>query len=110
VYRQGASPFWQFLFADDVGGGQDRFFAEVRRTVAPSYAWPRPFRSTDPLYRWLLEHRFSRPATSNGRALIAEHDTPPRLPPPWLVHRSHWSGFITVSASNAEYFGECLIA
>jgi hypothetical protein len=55
-----ASPFWQSLVADDIGGGQDRFFAEVRRTVALGYAWPRPFRSTDPLYRWLFEHRFSR--------------------------------------------------
>ena len=33
---------------------------EVSRTVAPGYAWPRPFRSTDPLYRWLFGHRFSR--------------------------------------------------
>jgi hypothetical protein len=55
-----ASPFWQSLFTDDTGGGQDRFFAEVSRTVAPGYAWPRPFRSTDPLYRWLFGHRFSR--------------------------------------------------
>jgi TniQ len=49
------SPYWQALSSGH-RGRQELFIAEVRRTVAPGYLWPQPYRPADPLGSWITEH------------------------------------------------------
>jgi hypothetical protein len=49
------SPGWQALSSPARPDRQQRFIAEVRRTVAPGYLWPQPPRPADPLATWITE-------------------------------------------------------
>jgi hypothetical protein len=73
-----ASPFWQALSAPG-NPREELFVAELRRTVAPDYPWPQPFRSADPLETWISKHHLS--GCSPG--LFGYHSWPgPRSPAP----------------------------
>jgi hypothetical protein len=70
-----ASPYWQAQAQLANPDGQQRFAAEVSRTVAPGYQWPQPLRSGDPLYHWIIDRRPHEPPLSNYRRWPA----PPQL-------------------------------
>lgn len=62
-----ASPFWQAQAQLGNTDGQQRFAAEVSRTVAPGYQWPQPARSGDPLYHWIIDRSPHAPRLSSYR-------------------------------------------
>jgi hypothetical protein len=67
-----ASPYWLSLAASGDDASQERYYRELRQTVAPAYAWPQPFPSADPLHRWLAGHRLSQ----HPPAAFAAHSAP----------------------------------
>jgi len=48
------SPYWNALAISASPTAQAMFAREMRLTVAPSYHWPQPRGSKDPLYEWLI--------------------------------------------------------
>jgi TniQ len=50
------SPHWRAMSSPAHPDRQARFIAEIRRTVAPGYLWPQPYRPADPLDIWITEH------------------------------------------------------
>jgi hypothetical protein len=48
-----ASPHWQAMSGPGPGDRRGLFIAELRRTVAPHYRWPPPYRPPDPLGTWI---------------------------------------------------------
>jgi hypothetical protein len=71
-----ASPYWKSLGVHSSAVSVSLFAREMMQTVAPSYRWPQPRESTDPLFRWLIgDMQFGR----------ARHRTSPHSPSlePW---------------------------
>jgi hypothetical protein len=56
-----ASPHWKSNAIDFTPGGRSLFAQEIRRTVAPTYRWPQPSFSKDPLHRWIVGGRHRSP-------------------------------------------------
>lgn len=62
-----AVPYWKSLGTDSSAMRGSLFAQEMRRTVAPSYQWPQPRESKDPLFRWLIgDMRFGRTRRRTG--------------------------------------------
>jgi TniQ protein len=59
------SPYWQAQAINGDEPGLERFAREVARRVAPGYRWQQPWRSYDPLCRWILKFK-----TSGGSGYI----------------------------------------
>jgi TniQ len=48
------SPYWRSLAVAHSSHDRSLFQQEMRRTVAPTYRWPQPSFSKDPLHRWII--------------------------------------------------------
>lgn len=48
------SPHWRSLAVGESAHERSLFQKEMRRTVAPTYRWPQPSFSKDPLHRWII--------------------------------------------------------
>jgi TniQ len=71
-----ASPYWQARAQAGNPEGQQRFAAEVCRSVAPGYQWPQRPRSGDLLCHWIIDRRPREPRLLHYR----RWPVPPRLP------------------------------
>jgi hypothetical protein len=72
------SPYWRTLAVGDSSAGQALFGQELRRTVAPSYQWPQPRGSRDPLYQRLIgDPLFGRARRRTGAPFVSAEE-------PWM--------------------------